>query len=157
MRIIHCPVYETYTSIQKKTVNDLAMTFMTTIFMNCLFAINLTDQLLNRLTSYNEPWMTSMTMLMNCYWNAWHHIMTAEDFNDNMKGPQKTCMVTITDHWMLLMAIYSDFQLFGFCLVSVGQVPAALTIGGSPTRKSAFIKKGRIGSENRKIVEEWAD
>ena len=56
---------------------------------------NTYDQLLNRMTSYNDHWMTWMTILMTSwlnhmtyndqwmtmtnlktrYWNAWHHIM----------------------------------------------------------------------------------
>ena len=44
--------------------------------MTCMFTINFTDQLLNRMTSYNDHWMISITILMTSYWNAWKHIMT---------------------------------------------------------------------------------
>ena len=33
---------------------------------------NTYDQLLNRMTSYNDHWMTWMTILMTSYWITWH-------------------------------------------------------------------------------------
>ena len=39
---------------------------------------NTYDQLLSRMTSYNDHWMTWMTILMTSYWIAWHHIVTIE-------------------------------------------------------------------------------
>ena len=39
---------------------------------------NTYDQLLNRMTSYNDHWMTWMTKFMTSYWIAWYHIMTIE-------------------------------------------------------------------------------
>ena len=47
-------------------------------FVTCLFTINFTDQLLSRMTSYNDHWMTSVKTLMTSYWIAWRHIMMFE-------------------------------------------------------------------------------
>ena len=53
MKVIYCPVYGAYTSIQK-TVNGIAMTFMTSILWLARLPQNLNDQLLNHMTSYND-------------------------------------------------------------------------------------------------------
>ena len=42
------------------------------------FNINLDDQFLNGMTSYNDQWMTWMTIFMTSYWIEWHHTMTIE-------------------------------------------------------------------------------
>ena len=40
------------------------------------FNDKLNDQLLNCVPSYNDHWMSSLTVLMTSYWNAWHHKVT---------------------------------------------------------------------------------
>ena len=54
---------------------------------------NLYDQLLNRMTSDDDHWMTWMTKIMTSEWIAWHHII----YNDHWK----TWMtILMTSHWI---------------------------------------------------------
>ena len=83
--------------------------------------------------------MTSMTTIL-CFWSAWHPILTIEwlqwqphwsvaefhgiiqwplDYiDDNINGPQMTCLMTIIYNWLLLRNYNLTFSLFDVCLVS---------------------------------------
>ena len=89
---------------------------------------NTYDQLLNRMTSYSNHWMTWMTIFVTSYWIAWHHIMTIEwlewqslwpvteshdiiwwplnDLNDNKYDQLLNRMISYNDHWMTWMTTF---------------------------------------------------
>ena len=63
---------------------------------------SLYDQLLNRVTSYSDHWMTWMTIFMTSYWIAWHHIVTIEWLEGQLFDKLLNHM-TYNDQWMTSM------------------------------------------------------
>ena len=125
MKVVHCPVYGPFTSIQKIQKKQIRILQLHSWppFYNLLvyhkpywsvteshdiiywplidFNQNLNGQLPNCMTLYNDHWMTSITTWMALKWHSWSPLLITEWFS-----------------WHH----HLTFNLLNVCLVSVGQV-----------------------------------